>query len=341
VIDPATGMQQLDNMGQPVPPQKAFPPRRFIKVAKEFGENATIQSICSDDFTPAVDQIIDIIARQLGSVCLPRKLVANSEGKVNCDIIWELPLPHLAMPGTRSCAERPELLDFPANGRPQMSTEGRQLCVVKQVPVVDCAPGSLNCFDGHKANSERGPDPMNPLNTNGWYYDDFSEEVADCTGASRQRIAFTNNNGVNAQPPSGVTVRLECLQEAASVVVPRNDVVQGSATPSIGSPCDNDSACHVALLDLTGTECSGTKVYRSNSSGVCRDTQMYCHPEQKVCVMGCQDKSQCLPGFECDKRDDSADSDKSCSACGRVRAARRLRAAATSCMLGWAVRCTR
>jgi len=45
-------------------PQRAYAPRRFVKVAKEFGENAVIQSICQDDFTPAVDTLL----RRIGTI---------------------------------------------------------------------------------------------------------------------------------------------------------------------------------------------------------------------------------------------------------------------------------
>lgn len=45
--------------------QTALPPRRFVKVAREFGENAIIQSICTDDFTPAADQLLRLIAKRL------------------------------------------------------------------------------------------------------------------------------------------------------------------------------------------------------------------------------------------------------------------------------------
>jgi len=284
-------------------PQRAFPPRRFIKVAKEFGENATIQSICSDDFTPAVNQIIDIIARQLGSVCLPRKLARDSTGRVACDVVWELPLPGMAAASTpTACEAAPDLLRRPDPERAQISKEGRPLCVVNQVPVVDCTTGSRpECVNNLMPNQDFAEDENGPRFIHGWYFDDFSNEIANCTGASKQRIAFTNNPGLDAQPPSGVTVRLECLQEAASLVVPRTDVVTiGNAPPpSIGSPCNVDTDCHVRV---TGDSCAAGQIYRAGDFNTCTDVQMFCHPKAKACAAQCNNKSECLPGFECDDR---------------------------------------
>jgi hypothetical protein len=38
----------------------AFLPRRSISLTKGFGQNAIVQSICQDDFGPAMDAIIDV-----------------------------------------------------------------------------------------------------------------------------------------------------------------------------------------------------------------------------------------------------------------------------------------
>jgi hypothetical protein len=144
-----------------------------------------------------------------------------------------------------------------------------------------------------------------PLNVHGWFYDDFSSEVENCpSSAGKQRVAFTNTGGVNAQPPSGVTVRLECLQQAASLTVPRTDIDPSNLNPaSIGSPCDTHENCHVTLA--TPESCIAGRVFRSPvpyQGGLCVDVQMFCHPAQKVCVAECGNKSECLPGFECDSR---------------------------------------
>ena len=41
---------------------RAYPPRRIVQVAKSFGRNGFVQSICEDDFVPAIDLIVTRIA---------------------------------------------------------------------------------------------------------------------------------------------------------------------------------------------------------------------------------------------------------------------------------------
>ena len=43
----------------------AYPPRRIIQLAESFGEQGIVQSICQDDFAPAIDAVVELIARQL------------------------------------------------------------------------------------------------------------------------------------------------------------------------------------------------------------------------------------------------------------------------------------
>jgi hypothetical protein len=47
----------------------AKPAVRFVKVARGFGDNGVVQSICADSFAPAVDKIIDKVSVRLGSTC--------------------------------------------------------------------------------------------------------------------------------------------------------------------------------------------------------------------------------------------------------------------------------
>jgi hypothetical protein len=43
----------------------AYPPRRIVEVARGFGKNGFVQSICQDDFAPAMDLLITRIAQAL------------------------------------------------------------------------------------------------------------------------------------------------------------------------------------------------------------------------------------------------------------------------------------
>jgi hypothetical protein len=57
-----------------------------------------------------------------------------------------------------------------------------------------------------------GPSPTN-MQLEGWYYDDFSNQVAEeCRDGRPQRIAFSPQ----AKPPAGVRVLLDCAPEATA-----------------------------------------------------------------------------------------------------------------------------
>jgi hypothetical protein len=43
----------------------AYPPRRFVEAARAFGANGRVHSICQDDFGPAIDVILDMMAPRL------------------------------------------------------------------------------------------------------------------------------------------------------------------------------------------------------------------------------------------------------------------------------------
>jgi hypothetical protein len=255
-------------------PALAYPPRRFVEVAKGFGENGVIQSICQDNFGPAMDAIIEVIAKNLGAVCLPRPLVRKADGTVGCNVVWELPAPNAAAPPTtpRDCNGLPYLM-VPEGGRDTETSEGGKVCTVFQLPVVgDAIPAG-----------------------DGWYYDDFSLDVmTECSPDQRQRIAF----GANSAPPTGVVVKLECLNETQVVANTRTDLRDAANAPSIGTPCSGiigrdgnpvppDQVCWLTLNDNTV------------------DKSMFCNPSLNVCVRSCSSASDCPSAWECDKRPDT------------------------------------
>ena len=49
---------------------RAYPPRRIVEVARGFGENGIVQSICEADFRPAVDAILSRIGDRLRKPCM-------------------------------------------------------------------------------------------------------------------------------------------------------------------------------------------------------------------------------------------------------------------------------
>jgi hypothetical protein len=263
----------LDAAGQPTGEISfAYPPVRIVKLAQMFGANGIIQSICQADFGPAMDQIIEIIAKQLSEVCLPRKLVRQSKGKVPCNVVWELPLPGTAPADTPvACSQKPYLGQVD-EGRATTNSNGGQNCKVNQLAIFNNAI---------------------PATEEGWYYDDFSPELeAACKTNPKQRVAFT----ANARPYTGVTVKLECLNETQKLANTDPKVAPGQ--PEIGSPCG---------IDAMGGMLSGGAADATCGVLVTTPTQhientMFCHPALNTCVKACISDTDCPPAWSCDTR---------------------------------------
>jgi hypothetical protein len=177
---------QSDNDGDGEIESRAFPPRRIVEVARRFGASGMVQSICQADFAEPITAIVGTIGRQLGAVCLPRKLERGDADKVDCDVLWELPAPGAAPASTPvSCDQRPWLRKVERGGA------AGEVCVVTQLPVENRMVPDVNLGEG-------------------WFYDDFSAEALQtCTNDAQQRIAFT----AGAKPPTGVRVRLDCCDD--------------------------------------------------------------------------------------------------------------------------------
>lgn len=265
--------------------ETATPARRILEVVRGFGENGTLQSICADDYGPGMDAIIDIIAKQLGAVCLPRPLIRRSDGTVPCDVVWELPKPGTEVPGTPAQCNAMPFLKPVATGRAQFNGTGGVNCEVDQLPVM----------------------PGDRLATgDGWYYDTFSPGVMGaCPRNRQQRVTFTDR----AKPGNGITIRLECLNEVQSAPSLRRDVVTTSEQPEIGSACTSTST-PAAPTPGTGNPRSRTTPAAPRANTPCAvqlrgggvDNSMFCHAELNVCVQGCETSDDCPAAWVCDKR---------------------------------------
>ncbi len=256
----------------------AYPGRRYVEVAKGIGENATIYSICEDDYTPALNNVINIIAKQLSAVCLPKPLVRDAIGQVKCNVVWELPNPSTPHSNNTPIAcggAGFQFLKVPTGGHLTTTPAGGAICIVDQLPVV----------------SKTVP------TGDGWYYDDFSTEVqTTCPKSTPQRVSFSTV----AKPPNGVTVKLECLNETQKVVTTRTDIAQGAVVPTIGTSCEagadgaaKDALCAVPLINNT------------------QDNSMFCYLKTNTCVKQCTSDLDCPPAWVCDKRDSTLAATKS------------------------------
>jgi hypothetical protein len=172
-------------------PSTAYPPRRIVELAKLFGENGMVQSICQDDFAPALESIVETMAKPLGEMCMAQRLQREADGRVDCKMYWELP-PASLRTSTVTPVECAELGDLVEPGAvADDSASGGRRCEIHQLAVRDG-----NVRDGK-----------------GWYYDDFTDGLDRlCAGNLSRRIAFTA--GVRA--PQGVSVKVDCSADAAA-----------------------------------------------------------------------------------------------------------------------------
>lgn len=244
----------------------AYPPIRIVQTAAGLaaaGAAVSISSICSSSFQPAIDGIIAKIADALRGACLPRALNAAADGTVDCEV-YEL-LPAAGTPGVISdCTSLPgrEFAETVLDD----SMVARQLCRVEQVRRADIS------------------------GMPGWYYDDFSPDLADTCGASPQRIAFTGM----VPPATGSEVRLECLQTIAlgnSSTDVSCDMDNGAS-----NPCRIGMFCEDPLSHMCGT---GTSLPSGGAT-------LGCDPVERLCGVPCADDAACttagLLGYVCDTR---------------------------------------
>jgi hypothetical protein len=168
---------------------RAYPPRRILQVAKAFGEQAVVQSICQDSFAPALQPIVQRISESLTVGCLPQTFERDGDGRVACDVIWELPAPGTPGASLGLCEER-SYLAVPEARELRTSVDGRTRCILNQLAVSEGDGGLVPEADG-----------------SGWYYDDFTSEATErCGGGSDQRVVFTDD----VLTPADVRVYVDC-----------------------------------------------------------------------------------------------------------------------------------
>ncbi len=234
--------QGNDQLPEPVcqldgstPLEKAYPGRRHSIVAKAFGDQGVIYSICNNDFSPALNTLIEKIAAKLKGNCLPRKLTRTDNGTVNCQVYELLP-----KNDDSKCSSDYGLTGEPVNRRVIENGKPvtRRACQMNQVQVTGSGSAARAKADAK-----------------GWYYDDFSAGVQmDCPNAP-QRISFqfAGGNGL----PSGAGAVFECFQPVAHVEtadVKGFDAVNTLCTDD-GSVCGDRSNNDYKLICIDGKTC--------------------------------------------------------------------------------------
>jgi hypothetical protein len=179
------------------------------------GVGTVVESICADDYAPALDAIVDRIAAALRQLCLPRPLNRNAQDLVGCEV-------REVQPEGQTC-------ETAGRGReptPVATEDGREVCRITQLPS-DPAAGV--------------PEGL------GWFYDDFTPEtVAACAfNPDQQRVSFTEG----AEPVTGARIRFECLQAAP----PQTQDIGWPCAPETETSCDPDPAN--CLSDESVAEC--------------------------------------------------------------------------------------
>ena len=169
----------------------AWPSRRVVQVARRFADrynNGTVSSICANDYTPALTQIVERIQARISGRCLPRALETEpaqcANGMAGCQrvkcIVREI------LPAGMSTSVCTAARGRTAGERDLTTpTMPRSTCVVNQVLVT---PGGAP-----------------PAGQEGFYYDTRRDPSApDCA----QHIEFTGNANLVA----GATAVIECVQ---------------------------------------------------------------------------------------------------------------------------------
>jgi len=243
----------------------AAPARRLVEVARDLeaaGANGIVQSICQEDFTPALNGIIEKIADVLSGPCLLRELAPDTTGRVNCELTETLP----ATGDFTTCASLAAQGRIAEPIRTERNAAGDlvEVCLLEQV-VPDRTRGRI------------------PEGASGWYYDDFSDERESRCSRQDNRITFTEN----AEPGPGALIHLECFHPALPERDPSVRIVGDICGDAANNP--QDAAC-----DCREGDCSPRV-----ADMICDTASLTC---QVPCANNAECRNRlALGGFICDE----------------------------------------
>lgn len=215
-VDPTSPGTLLPACTNPSGWGHALPGRRFVEAAMLLGNQATVYSICNDDWRPAMNGILDLIHSAMDRVCFPHQLALDPVTcRAECDVV-EILSDDRPCPAGRSEADPPTVTG--PDGRV------RRRCVIPQAERAPNAEGSC---------------PTTA--TSGWYYVPRPQSGdADC-----DQVLFAPD----AVPEALSDTRLECL----TYVCPRERQCGGLSNP--GERCCGEGEVCVPGDPMVGGEC--------------------------------------------------------------------------------------
>jgi len=181
---------------------EAFPARRFVQLAQQFGANAVVSSICADAVTPAVEALTEKIQDKLiGKVC--ERPLAMEKGEDNpcrcladCVIVEEL-----VDAGACPVDKPPYDKDGDTVGDVKIDPETGQahtLCEIPQAGAI--INGGTNC---DVECDDPGVTFDMDTTSAGWWYD--PTEDWDRDGVPDPTVKFTG-----VEPEGGSTITIQC-----------------------------------------------------------------------------------------------------------------------------------
>jgi len=207
-------MQRVDDTGEKMIPScetalgKAYPPVRLVDFAYRFGENQTVQSICVQDWRPAMLAITRKIQGLISYTCLERGVDIEK----GCDVVVRAK--DYTCDDLNELAEDGSIYSFIKTEIDEKTNEEINVCRMQRADFVDT--------NGNHIYDEEEEE----LIREGWYYIPAEYTEGKCEG--KHEIRFTPK----AVPPSNTRINIVC----ATNLCPSNRVCP-NATKYVENGC--------------------------------------------------------------------------------------------------------